>query len=432
MFCANPASAIEATVWQGDELQTMDLELDFSEVGGLVAADLGSDGVAELIVSSGFNEDPNVSVLRQDGSFIGHFVPYGEAYKRGITVAAGDVDGDGVNEIVTGTMIGGGPHVRVFDNYGRLVSDFFAYDIMFRGGANVSTADIDGDGTHEIITAAGLGGGPHVKAFDLHGNMKTEFFAFDASDNSGISTTSIDSNTDGRDEIVVTRYGYGNAEARVVSFDTSLTPHLEEPFPVYTDYSYGSSLFSVNDVTFGVSPNGNGGPHVKLMSANGSTTDETFVSDSNNTLRILSAHENSKTFSIATAPTVSSRLNKHIYVDIDEQRLYAYDEGGILNHTYLISSGLGDLTPQGEFAVMRKLRWHDYIMNYGEDDPRNYNIQDVEYNLEFTRHYYIHYAYWHSNWGHRMSHGCVNAPYEGVRETFNWAEVGTPVIVEED
>ena len=78
---------------------------------------------------------------------------------------------------------------------------------------------------------------------------------------------------------------------------------------------------------------------------------------------------------------------------------------------------------------MRKLRWHDYVWSYGKDDVRNYNLPNVEYNLEFTRHFYIHHAYWHSNWGNPMSHGCVNAPYEGVEWTYNWAEVGTPVVV---
>jgi lipoprotein-anchoring transpeptidase ErfK/SrfK len=78
---------------------------------------------------------------------------------------------------------------------------------------------------------------------------------------------------------------------------------------------------------------------------------------------------------------------------------------------------------------MAKLLWHDYVWSYGPNNPNNYNIPNVKYNLRFRNHYYIHSAYWHNNFGNRMSHGCVNAPYDGAEWAYNWAEVGTPVEV---
>jgi len=79
--------------------------------------------------------------------------------------------GDGVAEIITGAGPGGGPHVRAFDVVGGVmeVASFFAYDVAFTGGVNVAAADLTGDGVAEIITGAGPGGGPHVRVRDVSG-----------------------------------------------------------------------------------------------------------------------------------------------------------------------------------------------------------------------------------------------------------------------
>ena len=65
-----------------------------------------------------------------------------------------------VNLLATGTGIGGGPHVKVFDaDSGALRFEFSAYDPSFRGGVRVAVGDVTGDGTPDIITAPGPGGG---------------------------------------------------------------------------------------------------------------------------------------------------------------------------------------------------------------------------------------------------------------------------------
>ena len=79
-----------------------------------------------------------------------------------------DINGDGLDEIITGAGPGGGPHVRVFSLAGGVVTElagqgFYAYDPAFPGGVNVACGDVTGDGVPEIITGAGPGGGPHVR-----------------------------------------------------------------------------------------------------------------------------------------------------------------------------------------------------------------------------------------------------------------------------
>jgi hypothetical protein len=65
-----------------------------------------------------------------------------------VRVGAGDVDGDGTKEIVTGAGPGGGPHVRVLhlgdDGAVTDVASFFAYDPRFPGGVSVAGASRPG------------------------------------------------------------------------------------------------------------------------------------------------------------------------------------------------------------------------------------------------------------------------------------------------
>jgi hypothetical protein len=49
---------------------------------------------------------------------------------------------------------------------GAPIASFFAYAPGFTGGARVGTADANGDGRLDVLTGAGSGGGPHVRAFD--------------------------------------------------------------------------------------------------------------------------------------------------------------------------------------------------------------------------------------------------------------------------
>ncbi len=116
---------------------------------------------------------------------VASFFAYDPAFPGGVSVAAGDVTGDGVADIITGAGPGGGPHVRAFSLVGGVVTEvasFFAYDPAFPGGVSVAAGDVTGDGVAEIITGAGPGGGPHVRAFSLAGGVVTEvasFFAYD-------------------------------------------------------------------------------------------------------------------------------------------------------------------------------------------------------------------------------------------------------------
>ena len=121
------------------------------------------------------------------GKIIWTVQPFAPGFKGSASIAFGDINGDGRAEIITGAGSGGGPQVRVFSLTGKPLLNFFAYDKNFRGGVNVAAGDINGDGRAEIITGAGPGGGPQVRIFDARGLVLSSFFAYEQSFRNGIN-----------------------------------------------------------------------------------------------------------------------------------------------------------------------------------------------------------------------------------------------------
>lgn len=171
----------------------------------VAAADLTGDSLADIITAAGAGGGPHIKVFDgATGDVISSFFAYGAGFLGGVYVGAADVNNDGTPDIITGAGAGGGPHVKVFDGAsGAEIRSFFAYSADFRGGVRIAGADVNGDGFAEIITGAGAGGGPHVRVFDgKTGGVINEFFAYPASFTGGVNVTAGDINNDGQVEIV--------------------------------------------------------------------------------------------------------------------------------------------------------------------------------------------------------------------------------------
>jgi subtilisin family serine protease len=166
---------------------------DEKQNGAQVAAgDVNGDGRSEIVTAPGPGTPPAVNILDQAGIFKKQFFAYAENFRGGVNLAVGDVNGDGTAEIITGPGAGGGPQVRIFNFNGRLLAQFFAYSKSFRGGVNLAVGDVNGDGTAEIITGPGAGGGPHVRVFNNRGDIKLQFFAYDKNFRGGVRVASAD------------------------------------------------------------------------------------------------------------------------------------------------------------------------------------------------------------------------------------------------
>jgi hypothetical protein len=176
-------------------------------VGGVFVAggDLNGDGFADIVTGAGGGGGTNVRAFSgKDGTLLRSFFVYDPHYVGGVTVAVGDVTGDGLADIVTGTTAGGGPNVRVFDGQsGALVRSFFAYSEQFVGGVFVSAGDLNGDGFADIITGTGMGGGSNVRVFDGQTNaLRNSFMVGDPNFTGGVRVGAQDLDNDGRDDLL--------------------------------------------------------------------------------------------------------------------------------------------------------------------------------------------------------------------------------------
>ena len=129
-----------------------------------------------------------------------------------------------------------------------------------------------------------------------------------------------------------------------------------------------------------------------------------------------------------TADTATT--TKHIIIDRGEQKLYAYD-GDTLFLEAPVSTGL-DLTPtpRGTFSVYRKTPSRYMQGPLPGISDQYYDLPGVSWNLYFTRGGgAIHGAYWHDSFGKQWSHGCVNLPVETAKKLYDWAPLGTEVLV---
>jgi hypothetical protein len=211
----------------------------FNSGVNIAAADLNGDGKADLIIGQNQlgigSQLSHVEVL--DGSKLGQvmnggqispiavladFIPYN--FNGEIRVAAGDVNGDGVPDIITGPGPGGGPEVKVIDGTkinqvdangqilpSALVFDFNALSNLGLGndigGIFVAAGDLNGDGFADLIVAQGTGTGAHLITFSgtPNGTLVPTFMKSTVpfASSNGITVAAIDPDGHGLANIIV-------------------------------------------------------------------------------------------------------------------------------------------------------------------------------------------------------------------------------------
>jgi lipoprotein-anchoring transpeptidase ErfK/SrfK len=127
-------------------------------------------------------------------------------------------------------------------------------------------------------------------------------------------------------------------------------------------------------------------------------------------------------FDYITDPEELADEGRWIDVDLSSQIITAY-EGSKAVKVFLISTGTYyHPTPSGLFRIWTKLKWDDMA-------GPGYYLPDVPYTMYFYKGYAIHGTYWHSNFGHPMSHGCINLRTEDAAWMFEFASIGTLVNI---
>ena len=181
--------------------------------GGVRVAtgDFNGDGIPDVVVGTGPGGPTQVRILDgTDGHELFSIAPFEAAFTGGVYVAAGDITGDGVPELVITPDQGGGPRVRIFNGVGFTpLADFLGInDPSFRGGARTAVGDITGDGIGDLVVAAGFGGGPRVTGYDgttvltASRSVLFNFFMFEQTLRNGAFIATGDLNGDGHDDLI--------------------------------------------------------------------------------------------------------------------------------------------------------------------------------------------------------------------------------------
>ena len=238
----------------------------------VATGDVNGDGILDIVTGPGPGAQTHVKVF--DGitsAEIRSFFAYTPSFFGGVFVASGDVNGDGLADIITGADAGtAGGHVKVFDGRtGAELRSFFAFP-GYSGGVRVGAGDVNDDGFADIIVGTGFGLG-HVKVFDGANNaLLASFFAYGPSFTGGVFVAAGDLNGDGHIEIIT---GAG-INGHVKAFDGSTLAEVRSfiPFPGFTGEVHvaGGDIDKdrVDDIIVGAGPGA--GPHVKIFSGGNS------------------------------------------------------------------------------------------------------------------------------------------------------------------
>jgi lipoprotein-anchoring transpeptidase ErfK/SrfK len=113
--------------------------------------------------------------------------------------------------------------------------------------------------------------------------------------------------------------------------------------------------------------------------------------------------------------------------------LTAYEGDRVVLTTLAIKGTKANQTPTGTFIIQRRVA--DETMDSGTlgvpaTAPGGYHLEHVLWTQYFTSDgASIHYNYWSSNFGYSGSHGCLGLSYADSQFLWNWADIGTPVVI---
>lgn len=202
-----------------------------------------------IVTAAGFPGTPAVVQVNGTDGSVRTFTPF-RNFLGGVRATTGDFNGDGTQDIVVAAGLNGNGNIRVFDGKTlKPIKDFFPYD-YYQGGVSVATADLNGDGYDDIISGvtsaypnSSANMPSHVVAFDAKtGRVLTSFYAYDTGFLGGVNVAGGDVNGDGKGEIVTTPAFGAPGHVKVFSISAGGVPKVIQSY-MSTPTNFGGGVW---------------------------------------------------------------------------------------------------------------------------------------------------------------------------------------------
>ena len=234
IFATGPGVRFQVTVLDGTDRSVLVPPFapfdDFTAGGFVSAGDFHHAGRAQFVVSPDRAGGPRISIyeLIPGAGLVraANYFSLDSNFRGGVRTAVGDLNGDGVPDLLIAAGFGGGPRLTIlngtralttdgFNPTDRLLGDFFAFEDGLRNGVYLAIGDFDGDGFGDLALGAGPGGGPRVlilsgKTLATRGAVAaiasplSNFLVANAdSDRGGVRVAATDADRDGRADLLV-------------------------------------------------------------------------------------------------------------------------------------------------------------------------------------------------------------------------------------
>ncbi|MBU0964263.1 VCBS repeat-containing protein [Patescibacteria group bacterium] len=214
-------------------------------------ADIDADGVNEIVITPGTGVESRIKAFELDGTLMASTLAFNEGFTGGVNVATGDFNGDYKEDIAVTPIGAGGPNIRIYtynttSGEFELLDWFFGYSETFRGGANLAAGDLDANGIDELIVTPRGGMSPQVKVFSY--NVVSQKFeladsviAYQETYYGGVQVATGDINSDGNNDIIVAPFLNGGPNIRVYTLNSDSELELLDWLMAY-DISYRGTL----------------------------------------------------------------------------------------------------------------------------------------------------------------------------------------------
>lgn len=444
-FAARTASAAAYKKWRAPEVQlgpnggqriTL-FDGKFKGGATVAAADIDGDGIDEYIVGAGAGGGPHVEVFAGDGSLRTSFFAFDAKNRDGINVAAGDLDGDGRAEIVVTRQPGSKPEVRVFSGQGSLIRSFNVFEGNFAGGVTVGVIPATANNVGSIIVGSGFGREAEVRVYDQTGStLLASFNPLGKATSNGTTVAGSWSDTFGEPVVVI---GAGPGIRTLVQvFGVTSKQKLAQWLAYDERVKTGVSVAVRSDVVV-TSPLVGGGPDVRMFTIRRHLLSSALVFEPKfrGGLQVAATVIGGQvTFAVtpmAEAMTANGS-GKKIVISLSKQTMNLFERGRLVSVRRVSTGKWSTPTPTGSFAVKNKIPVA-YSRAYGlyMENWMAFSA-DGRYGLHSL-------PFWKLRSGGRLyegaahigtpvSHGCVRQTLAESKTLFDWAVVGTPVVIQ--